>query len=54
MDSKVLEVLTRLEKRDQEERARGLPGSQRIQSIHPDSGRLLYLLARTKGAKSIV
>ncbi len=54
MDSKVVEVLTRLEKRDQEERARGLPGSQRIQSIHPDSARLLYLLALTKGAKSIV
>ena len=54
MDSKVIEVLTRLEKRDQEERARGLPGSQRIQSIHPDSARLLYLLALTKGAKSIV
>ena len=54
MDSKVIEVLTRLEKRDQEERARGLPGSQRIQSIHPDSARLLYLLALTKGAKSMV
>ena len=54
MDSKVLEVLTRLEKRDQEERARELPGSQRIQSIHPDSARLLYLLALTKEAKSIV
>ena len=54
MDSKVIEVFTRLEKRDQEERARGLPGSQRIQSIHPDSARLLYLLALTKGAKSIV
>ncbi len=54
MDSKVIEVLTRLEKRDLEERARGLPGSQRIQSIHPDSARLLYLLALAKGAKSIV
>jgi predicted O-methyltransferase YrrM len=54
MDSKVVEVLTRLEKRDQEERARGLPGSQRIQSIHPDSAHLLYLLALAKGAKSIV
>ena len=54
MDPKVIEVLTRLEKRDQEERARGLPGSQRIQSIHPDSARLLYLLALTKGARSIV
>ena len=54
MDSKVLEVLTRLEKRDEQERARGLPGSERIQSIHPDSARLLYLLALTKGAKSIV
>ncbi len=54
MDPKLLEVLTRLEKRDQEERARGLPGSQRIQSIHPDSARLLYLLALAKEAKSIV
>ncbi len=54
MDPNVIEVLTRLEKRDQEERARGLPGSQRIQSIHPDSARLLYLLALANGAKSIV
>jgi caffeoyl-CoA O-methyltransferase len=54
MDSRVIDVLTRLEKRDQEERARGLPGSLRIQSIHPDSARLLYLLALAKGAKSIV
>jgi len=54
MEPEVIEVMARLEMRDQEERAQGLPGSQRIQALHPDSGRFLYVLALARGAKSIV
>jgi predicted O-methyltransferase YrrM len=31
-----------------------LPGSERIQALHPDSGRFLYVLALARQAKSIV
>lgn len=54
MEPEVLDVMARLEMRDQEERASGLPGSERIQALHPDSGRFLYVLALAKGVKSIV
>jgi predicted O-methyltransferase YrrM len=54
MDSQVIEVLNRLEARDERERAQGLPGSRRIQALHPDSARLLYALALAKGAKNVV
>ena len=54
MEPEVLDVMARLEMRDQQERAEALPGSQRIQALHPDSGRLLYVLALAKGVKSIV
>jgi predicted O-methyltransferase YrrM len=54
MESKVIDVLARLEMRDEQERARGLSGSERIQALHPDSGRLLYVLALAQGAKHIV
>jgi caffeoyl-CoA O-methyltransferase len=54
VEPEVLDVMARLEMRDQEERASGLPGSERIQALHPDSGRFLYVLALAKGVKSIV
>ena len=54
MEPEVVDVMARLEMRDQQERAQGLPGSERVQAVHPDSGRLLYVLALAKGAKSIV
>ncbi len=54
MEPEVLDVMARLEMRDEEERAQGLPGSDRIQALHPDSGRLIYVLALAKGVKSIV
>jgi predicted O-methyltransferase YrrM len=54
MESEVIDVLARLEMRDEKERAQGLSGSQRIQALHPDSGRFLYVLALAKQAKSIV
>ena len=54
MEPEVLDVMARLEKRDQQERAEELAGSERIQALHPESGRLLYVLALAVGAKSIV
>jgi caffeoyl-CoA O-methyltransferase len=54
MDSEVIEVMARLEMRDERERAQKLPGSGRIQALHPDSGRFVYVLALAKGARSIV
>lgn len=54
MEPEVLDVMARLEMRDQGERTQGLPGSERIQAVHPESGRLLYVLALAKGARNIV
>ncbi len=54
MEPEVLDVIARLEMRDQQERSLGLVGSDRIQAVHPDSGRLLYVLALAKESKSIV
>jgi len=54
MEPEVLEVMARLEMRDQEERAKELPGPERIQALHPESGRLIYVLALSKRAKNIV
>jgi caffeoyl-CoA O-methyltransferase len=54
MEPEVLDVIARLEMRDQQERTLGLVGPDRIQAVHPDSGRLLYVLALAKEAKRIV
>jgi predicted O-methyltransferase YrrM len=54
VEPEVLDVMARLEMRDQRERAQALPGSGRIQALHPDSGRFLYVLALAKEAKRIV
>lgn len=54
MDQAVLNVITQLEARDRQERALGLPGNQRIQALHPDSARLLYITALAAKARNIV
>lgn len=54
MDQAVLNVITQLEARDRQERALGLPGSQRIQALHPDSARLLYITALAAKATAIM
>jgi predicted O-methyltransferase YrrM len=41
----MLAVMRRLEQRDAEERARGLPAAERICAVPPESGRFLALLA---------
>ena len=44
LDERVLEVLTRLETEDAEERARGVPGPQRSRAVAPTTGRFLFSL----------
>jgi predicted O-methyltransferase YrrM len=54
VEAQAINVMARLEMRDQQERDQGLPGSERIQAVHPDSGRLLHVLALANKAKRIV
>jgi predicted O-methyltransferase YrrM len=44
LDDRVLEVLSRLERQDEEERARGLPAMQRSRAVAPTTGRFLLSL----------
>jgi caffeoyl-CoA O-methyltransferase len=54
MEQELFDVLTALEMRDQQERAQGLPREQRIRAAHPDSAKLLAMLAVSNKAKNIV
>jgi len=44
LDDRVLEVLSRLEREDQEERDRGLPAMERSRAVAPTTGRFLFSL----------
>jgi predicted O-methyltransferase YrrM len=44
LDDRVLEVLSRLEREDEEERERGLPAMQRSRAVPPTTGRFLFSL----------
>ena len=44
LDDRVLEVLSRLELEDEEERERGLPAMQRSRAVAPTTGRFLFSL----------
>jgi predicted O-methyltransferase YrrM len=44
LDERVREVLERLEREDADERARGLPSSQRSRAVAPTTGRFLFAL----------
>ncbi|MGI8607534.1 MAG: O-methyltransferase [Gaiellaceae bacterium] len=44
LDSRVLEVLARLEREDQKERDQGLPAMQRSRAVAPTTGRFLFSL----------
>ena len=44
LDDRVLEVLSRLEREDEEERERGLPAMQRSRAVAPTTGRFLFSL----------
>lgn len=54
MDQAVFNVLTQLEMQDEKERMQGLPGSRRIQALHFDAAKLLYITAMGAKAKNIV
>ncbi len=54
MQQQVFNTLTELEMRDAQERQQGLPGSQRIQALHPDSAKFLYITALGSKAKNII
>ncbi len=42
LDERVLEVLARLEREDEQERARGLPPMERSRAVAPTTGRFLF------------
>ncbi len=44
LDERVLAVLARLEREDEEERAQGLPPGQRSRAVAPSTGRFLFSL----------
>ena len=54
MKQELFDVLTELEARDQQERAQKLPSEERIKALHPDSAKLLSMLAISNKAKNIV
>lgn len=54
MQQQVFNTLTELEMRDAKERRQGLPGDQRIQALHPDAAKFLYIIALGSKAKTII
>lgn len=54
MQQQVFNILTELEMRDEKERMQGLPGEQRLQALHPDAARFLYVTALAAKARNIV
>jgi predicted O-methyltransferase YrrM len=54
MKQELFDVLTALEMQDQQERAQSLPREQRIKALHPDSAKLLAILAISNKAQNIV
>jgi predicted O-methyltransferase YrrM len=54
IDGRALAVLGRLEQRDADERARGLPPAERARQVAPTTGRLLFALAARRPGTSIL
>jgi caffeoyl-CoA O-methyltransferase len=54
MDKRIEEVLSKMAARDVAERGRDMPPLTRMRALHPDAGRLLYILALTSKAHSII
>lgn len=54
MEPEVFAVVTRLEMQDERERQQGVPREQRMRAMHPDSARLLHILAVGARARSVV
>jgi predicted O-methyltransferase YrrM len=54
IDERVLGVLTRLEAKDAEERAAGVPAAQRSRQVAPATGRFLFALAACQAGIEIL
>jgi predicted O-methyltransferase YrrM len=54
LDERVLAVLERLEREDADERARGLPSSQRSRAVEPTTGRFLFALAAPQASCEVL
>jgi caffeoyl-CoA O-methyltransferase len=54
MEQELFDVLSELEMLDQQERAQDLPREKRIKALHPDSAKLLSMMAISNKAKNIV
>jgi predicted O-methyltransferase YrrM len=54
MEQELFDTLSALEMQDQQERAKGLPREERLRALHPDSAKLLFNLAVSNKAKTIV
>ena len=54
MEQELFDVLNELEMRDERERLRNVPASERISALHPDVAKFISLLAVSKGARNIV
>lgn len=54
MEQELFDTLTALEMQDQQERAKGLPREERLRALHPDSAKLMFNLAVSNKAQTIV
>ena len=54
MEPELFEVLTELERRDQQERQQKLPPEQRMRAIDPEAAKLVSILAISKKAQNMV
>jgi len=54
MEQELFDILTALEMQDQQERAKGLSREVRLRALHPDSAKLLFNLAVSNKAQTIV
>jgi len=54
MEQELFDILTALEMKDQQERAKDLPREERLRALHPDSAKLLFNLAVSNKAKTII
>jgi len=54
MNPEAFNMLSELEMRDERERTNNLPGNKRIQALHPNAAKLLYITALGAKAKNIV
>lgn len=54
MEAELFDVLTRLERQDQQERSKNLPSAERIRAMDPEAAKLVSMLAVSNKAQYIV